>query len=197
MGVVGLILGSGHLIIINLPKILSTELLGTWTFRATEASTGQWAAFFSFVGIFLTSGVFQQLHVVAVSAAILLVCHFFKTFWDGLVSFEWLLTVLIIMVLAVFIVMVIRVTARHFGRLQLRLRPGSWTGAFHERVAPIHITILQTSLKARYPSSTLFPSLFGGLLIKEELQEKGYLYYLGLTGEPHFFKTQSPDLLKE
>ena len=32
-------------------------------------------------------------------------------------------------------------------------------------------------LKTRFPSSSLLPFLFGGLLIKAEYQEKGYPYY--------------------
>ena len=82
---------------------------------------GQWAAFFSCVGIFLTVAVFQ-LQAVARTAAVLLVGHFFKTLWDGLVSFEWLITVLAIVVLAVFIVMVIRITLREDPRSYVLLK---------------------------------------------------------------------------
>ena len=41
-------------------------------------------------------------------------------------------------------------------------------------------------LLSRYPSGTLLPFLFGGLLIKTEQQEKGYPHCLGFTGEPSY-----------
>ena len=37
-----------------------------------------------------------------------------------------------------------------------------------------------TPLRPRYPSSTLFPFLFGGLLVNS--RKKGNLYYIGLLG---------------
>ncbi|CAE7592726.1 unnamed protein product [Symbiodinium natans] len=86
---------------------------------------GQWAAFFSFVGIFLTVGVFQQLQALAIVAAIALVCHFVKTLWDGTVSFEWLITVMVIVVLAVFFVMVVRVLSKQDPRSYVLLKESS------------------------------------------------------------------------
>ena len=42
---------------------------------------------------------------------------------------------------------------------------------------------LSSLKRSRYPISTLFPFLVGGLLLKTEQKEDGYAYCLGRTGE--------------
>ncbi|CAE7019834.1 unnamed protein product [Symbiodinium sp. CCMP2456] len=148
---------------------------------------GQYTAFFSFVGIFLTVGVFQQLKGLAQASAVLLVCYFLKTtVWDGTVSFEWLVTVLIIMVLAVFLVMVIRILSRQDPRSYVLLKEKSSQHAQIRNQCCMDVKVL--SFEA-HDNVRFVPR--GGLLPKGSVVPRGGLIHLGHQA-PYSVKIFSP-----
>ncbi|CAE7766594.1 unnamed protein product [Symbiodinium sp. CCMP2592] len=149
---------------------------------------GQYTAFVSFVGIFLTVGVFQQLKGLAQASAVLLVCYFLKTtIWDGTVSFEWLLTVLVIMVLAVFLVMVIRILSRQDPRSYVLLKEQS--SSHHAEIRNKCCMDVKVLSFEAYDNVRFVPR--GGLLPEGSVVPRGGLIQLG-NSPPYSVKIFSP-----